>query len=100
MQSDRIKSSFASLQVGAGHSDGTLTLTADYLQFEPFNQHYGLSVQQLHLTDIVKVEPCWGKGAGFIPLTSEAMQIHLKDGTQYQFILTNPDQWIAALSLR
>lgn len=98
MPSDRVKSSFASIQLGAGHSDGTLTLTADYLQFEPFNQQYGLSGQQLSRADIVKAEPCWGKGAGFIPLTSEAIQISLKDGTQHQFIVTKADEWIAVLS--
>jgi hypothetical protein len=87
----------ATLQQGAAHCDGYLSLSATELHFVPFNQAYGLGPYHLQRHEISKVEPCRGTGAGFIPLVSEAMSITMADSRQYQFILAQPERWIALL---
>jgi hypothetical protein len=87
----------ATAQHGAAHCDGYLSLSAVELHFEPFNQAYGLGPYHIKRNEISKVEKTTGKGGGFIPLVSEAIRITMADSHEYQFILAEPDNWLALL---
>ena len=91
------KKVLATAQQGAAHCDGYLSLSATELHFAPFNQAYGLGPYHLKRNEISKVEACIGKGGGFIPLVAEAISITMADSRQYQFILAEPEQWLALL---
>ncbi|GIU47030.1 hypothetical protein [Shewanella algidipiscicola] len=84
-------------QKGAIHCDGRLSKTRYHLQFEPFDTSSIIGPTLLALVDIVKVDTCWGKGAGILPITPNGIEVSLKDGSQYQFIVGDPQQWIALL---
>lgn len=93
------KKVLATAQQGAAHCDGYLSLSATELHFAPFNQSYGLGPYQIKRNEISKVEASCGKGGGFIPLVSEAISITMADSRQYQFILAEPEQWLALLAV-
>ncbi|MCE9685473.1 hypothetical protein LZP73_04475 [Shewanella sp. AS16] len=94
---DIIKSTLASVQQGGARADGSLQLTATTLDFSAFNKQFGLGPYSIALAAIAEVTKCWGKGGGILPVTSDGIEITLKDGRSYQFILANPDDWIALL---
>lgn len=98
MQENIIKSSVATIQNGVARADGTLCITEKYINFAPYNKELGLGPYELKRREVSKVEKCLGKGGGFLPVTSEAIQITLADGSEYQFILSNPKEWISLLS--
>lgn len=89
------KKVLATAQQGAAHCDGYLSLSPTELHFAPFNQAYGLGPYHLKRSEISKVEACVGKGGGFIPLVSEAIRVTMADSKEYQFILAQPELWIA-----
>lgn len=91
------KKVLATAQQGAAHCDGYLSLSATELHFAPFNQAYGLGPYHIKRNEISKVEASFGKGGGFIPLVSEAISITMADSRQYQFILAEPEHWLALL---
>ncbi|WP_341503191.1 hypothetical protein [Gallaecimonas sp. GXIMD4217] len=91
-------SSHVSVQKGAVRADGKLWLTAGSLHFEPFNKQLGLGPYALARAAIIRAERCWGKGGGVLPLTSEGIEIELDDGSRYQFIVSEPDSWLALLA--
>ncbi|WP_349665938.1 hypothetical protein [Pseudoalteromonas sp. S3776] len=41
---------------------------------------------------------CNGKVAGILPYTHDAIEVVLKDGNKYQFIVSNADEWIKLLT--
>lgn len=87
----------ATAQQGVGHSDGKLTLDAQTLTFAPFNQAFGLGPYQLLRADIVNIALCTGKGGGFIPLATTGIAVTTADNKTYQFLLAEPEQWLALL---
>lgn len=97
MAEANIQSSIVAAQKGVVRCDGRLTKTRHYLQFEPFNRSATIGPYLLPLIDIVNVDTCWGKGAGILPITPDGIEITLKDGSQYQFIVGEPQLWIARL---
>ncbi|MDR5867479.1 PH domain-containing protein [Halomonas koreensis] len=98
MQENFIKSSVATIQNGVARADGKLYVTETNIYFEPYNKKLGLGPYELERNEISKVEKCLGKGGGIFPVTSDAIQITLLDGSEYQFILANPKEWINLLS--
>ena len=92
-----VKKTLATVQLGVAHCDGYLCLSATELHFSPFNQAYGLGPYQIKRNEISKVETTTGKGGGFIPLVSEAIRITMADSSEYQFILAQPNDWLALL---
>ncbi|OZG72658.1 hypothetical protein BTA51_14100 [Hahella sp. CCB-MM4] len=97
MESNRLKESTATIQNGVARADGKLCVTESHIHFEPYNKEFGLGPYELERKTVSKVEKCWGKGGGILPITSEAIKITLIDGTEYQFILANPEEWISLL---
>lgn len=93
-----IKSSIATIQAGVARADGKLSLTDSEVTFVPFNQQFGLGPYRFSSSDIVSVEKCFGKGGGIIPVTTDAIRITLSNEKVYEFIVTEPTQWIAALT--
>ncbi|MCL2920235.1 hypothetical protein [Shewanella litorisediminis] len=91
------KSATAAVQRGVARADGKLSLADSTLTFTPYNSQFGLGPYQLAVTDIARVEKCLGKGGGLLPVTRDALRITLSGGDSYEFILANPDDWIAAL---
>ncbi|GGP74791.1 hypothetical protein [Shewanella ulleungensis] len=98
MSSEIIKSSFTAVQIGVARSDGKLHLTQSTIIFEPFNKAQGLGPYTLIRDDIDSVTRCMGKGGGIMPVTADAIRITLKSKQVYEFIIAEPNQWIAALS--
>jgi hypothetical protein len=96
-QETLIKSSFASVQIGAVRSDGKLWLTSTALHFDAFNRQFGFGPYEIALSAISQVEKCWGKGAGMMPMTCDGIEITHKDGRVFQFIVANPDEWLGLL---
>ncbi|MGP9147106.1 hypothetical protein [Vibrio parahaemolyticus] len=88
-----IKSSTATIQVGATKADGKLELTESDLIFIPYNEKLGFGPYQLKRQDIAAVAKCLGKGGGVI----DAFRIKLANNTCYEFIVAKPEQWIDAL---
>ena len=87
----------ATAQQGVGHSDGKLSLDARTLTFAPFNQAFGLGPYQILRAEIVNIALCTGKGGGFIPLATTGIAVTTTDNKIYQFLLAEPEQWLALL---
>jgi len=98
VQENPIKSAVATSQNGVARADGKLIVTKKLIRFSPYNKALGLGPYEFERSDIAKVEQCWGKGGGILPVTSDAIKITLVDGCVYQFILANPQEWISLLS--
>ncbi len=96
MSGEIVKSSIATLQVGAARADGKLTLTNSEVIFEPYNQKLGLGPYTLKRDEIISVQKCIGKGAGIMPVTSEAIRITYSEKRAFEFIIAEPNQWIEA----
>ncbi len=98
MQETIIKSSVTTIQNGVARADGKLYVTENSINFDPYNKKLGLGPYELKRRDVSKVGKCLGKGGGIVPVTSDAIQITLVDGSEYQFILSNPKEWLSLLS--
>lgn len=98
MQEDTVKSTIATIQNGVAKGDGKLWVTENAVNFESFNKGAGLGSYKIERKLISKVDKCLGKGAGIIPLTSDAIEISLQDGSTHQFIVSNPSEWISLLN--
>ena len=98
MQENIIKSSVTTIQNGVARADGKLYVTENNINFAPYNKELGLGPYELKRREVSKVEKCLGKGGGIFPVTSDAIQITLVDGSEYQFILSNPKEWLSLLS--
>lgn len=93
----QLRSVVATAQQGVGHSDGKLTLDSRTLTFEPFSQAFALGPYYISRTDIVKTDLCHGKGGGFIPLATQGIVVTTADSKSYQFLLAEPETWLALL---
>lgn len=98
MHAITIKSSIATIQQGTIKADGRFWLTNTDIHFAPFNTQFGLGPYMFARREIVKVSKCTGKVAGILPYTRDAIEIVLKDGNKYQFIVSNADEWIKLLT--
>jgi len=94
MHAITIKSTIATIQQGAIKADGKFWLTNTDIHFAPLNAQFGLGPYMFARCEIVKVSKCSGKVAGILPYTHDAIEIVLKDGNKYQFIVSNPIEWI------
>ncbi|QSX32306.1 hypothetical protein JYB87_11020 [Shewanella avicenniae] len=94
---DVIQTARATIQRGAAHADGQLTLTATELCFAPYNQQFGLGPYRIARNTIDRIEASSAKAAGILPISTDAIRIRLQDGQVYELILANTAQWINAL---
>ncbi|WP_194866566.1 hypothetical protein [Pseudoalteromonas sp. PPB1] len=65
--------SLATIQNGVARSDGKLSATKDVLIFEPLNKKFGLGPYYIERSAISKIERCYGKGVGILPVTTDAI---------------------------
>ena len=93
-----VKSTYATIQKGAFRADGKLWIADEQLHFSPFNKDLGYGPYHIPLADIKGVSEAWGKGAGIIPVTSNAIKVDLVDGKDLSFILSSPKDWVKQLS--
>ncbi|MFC3033948.1 hypothetical protein ACFOEE_15625 [Pseudoalteromonas fenneropenaei] len=98
MATTDLYSSTATIQIGAAKADGKLSLTTTYLQFEPFNKQLPLGPYQFARSNIINAEKCLGKGAGFLPLTTDAFRVTFQDGKTIEFIVADAQSWLKQLS--
>lgn len=98
MQQNTVKSSTATIQNGVTRADGQLSVSLYDISFEPFNEKLGLGPYKVDRSNIAKVEKCVGKGAGFLPITSDAIRITCTNNETYEFIISNPEEWVDLLS--
>ncbi|ENN96992.1 MULTISPECIES: hypothetical protein [Pseudoalteromonas] len=98
MQAITIKSTTATIQKGTIKADGKFWLTNTDIHFAPFNAQFGLGPYTFSRREIVKVSKCTGKVAGILPYTHDAIEVVLKDDNNYQFIVSNADEWIKLLT--
>lgn len=66
--------------------------------FFTFNEKLGLGPYKFERSSIAKAEKCVGKGAGILPITSDAIRITCTNNETYEFIISNPDEWVNLLS--
>ncbi|GAA3555125.1 hypothetical protein [Marinobacter xestospongiae] len=97
MDDGYIKSATATVQNGVAKADGKFSVTTSSIHFEPYNKEFGLGPYKLDRNAVVEVKKCWGKGGGILPVTSDGIELTLEDGSAYQFIVANPDDWLALL---
>ncbi|MEC4088525.1 hypothetical protein [Pseudoalteromonas rubra] len=90
--------SIATIQNGVARSDGKLSATKDVLIFEPLNKKFGLGPYYIERSAISKIEMYYGKGAGVLPVTTEAIRVTLINGHSYEFIIANAKEWQAHLN--
>ncbi|GGP88201.1 hypothetical protein [Shewanella ulleungensis] len=93
-----IKSVTATLQAGVAKSDGKLTLTTSHINFEPYNKQLGLGPYTFELSHIIKVKKSMAKGAGILPLSTDAIELTFTDNQIKTFILANADEWMRLLT--
>lgn len=98
MQQDTLKSSTATIQNGVTRADGQFSVSQYGICFKPFNEKLGLGPYNVERASIAKVEKCVGKGAGILPITSDAIRITCTNNETYEFIISNPDEWVNLLS--
>ncbi len=98
MHAKTIKSTIATIQQGAIKADGRFWLTNTDIHFAPFNSQFGLGPYIFARREIAKVSKCNGKIAGILSYTRDAIEIVLKDGNKYQFIVSNPIEWIKLIN--
>ncbi|MDF0534186.1 hypothetical protein KDN34_15245 [Shewanella yunxiaonensis] len=96
-QDSLIKSTPATVQLGVAKADGRLVLEHQRLTFEPFNRQLGMGPYQIALSSIVSAKKCRGTAAGVFPISCDALELQLQDGSVYQFIVANPQEWIREL---
>jgi hypothetical protein len=53
---------------------------------------------EIALTDIEKVEKCWGTGGGILPVTADAIKIELNNHKSYKFMVADSEAWIELLT--
>ena len=98
MQDATLKSITATVQNGVAKADGKFWITETNIHFSPYNKGYGLGPLKIERSSISKVEKCSGKGAGILPITSDAIKVSLLDGSTFQFIVSNPNELVVFLS--
>ncbi|MBB1419175.1 hypothetical protein H5200_17725 [Pseudoalteromonas sp. SG43-7] len=98
MNAITIKSTTATIQQGAIKADGRFWLTNTDIHFAPFNAQFGLGPYTFSRREIVKVSKCTGKVVGILPYTHDAIEIVLKDDAKYQFIVSNPIEWVKLIN--
>ncbi len=98
MQDTTLKSITATVQNGVAKADGKFWITETDVHFAPYNKDFGPGPLKIERSSISRVEKCSGKGAGILPITSDAIEVSLHDGSTYQFIVSNPDELIVLLS--
>jgi hypothetical protein len=91
-------SGVATFQQGVAKSDGRLTISIDSVSFAPFNEQTNLGVVEFAISEIANVARSKGTGAGILPISSDAIKVTLDNGKEYEFIVSEPQQWIDALS--
>ncbi|MFY8350761.1 hypothetical protein AAEU29_09535 [Pseudoalteromonas sp. SSM20] len=98
MQHHSEKSSTATIQNGVTRADGQFSVSQYDICFKPFNEKLGLGPYKFERSSIAKVEKCVGKGAGILPISSDAIRITCTNNETYEFIISNPDEWVNLLS--
>ena len=98
MQDATLRSMTATVQNGVAKADGKFWITETDIHFAPYNKDYGLGPLKIERSSISKVEKCLGKGAGILPITSDAIEVSLLDGRTFQFIVSNPNELVVLLS--
>ncbi|OFC71457.1 hypothetical protein [Alteromonas confluentis] len=97
MQDATLKSTTATVQNGVAKADGKFWITETEIHFSPYNKDFGLGPLKIERSSISKVEKCSGKGAGILPITTDAIEVSLLDGSSFQFIVSNPNELIVLL---
>ncbi|ALO41736.1 hypothetical protein [Pseudoalteromonas phenolica] len=90
--------SHATIQIGAMRSDGQLSLNEQGLSFKPASKSLSLGVLKIALSEVSQVELCLAKGAGFMPISEQAMRVTLNTGKQYEFVLAEQESWVIAIN--
>ncbi|TKB50516.1 hypothetical protein FCL40_05030 [Ferrimonas sediminicola] len=98
MSDKMIKSSIATVQQGVAKADGRLWLSEQQIGFEPFNHQFGLGPYRFARSEVAESETCLGKGAGVLPITTDAIRLTLADGRVFEFLVAHPREWLEALA--
>jgi hypothetical protein len=88
----------ATIQIGAMRSDGQLSLNEQGLSFKPASKSISLGALKIALSEVSQVEQCLAKGAGFLPISEQAMRVTLNTGKQYKFVLAEQESWVSAIN--
>lgn len=89
----------ATLQVGVASSDGRLSVTQDYLIFEPLNKLVGFGPYHLARKDICRVRRNMLRKLSINNQVHAALEVLLTSGETYQFIVADTERWLRLLAV-
>ena len=87
-----IKSGSANLQKGIETVGGKIYLTNERIIFESHNFNIQSGKNEINLTEITRIEYCWTKFLGFIPIIPNSLSIITNKG-KYNFVIAGRSAW-------
>lgn len=91
-----IRHGWANLQRGWEAVGGHLTLTSQRLHFSPHRFNVRTEPAEIHVSAIQRVEPCWTRFLGLVPLAPNGLAVRTRDEV-YRFALYRRSAWIDAI---
>ncbi|MEQ1506627.1 MAG: GRAM domain-containing protein [Myxococcota bacterium] len=87
----------ANLQRGIESVGGRLTLTTARLVFESHALNVQTGTTVIPLSEIARIEPCWTKFLGLIPLAPNGLAVTTAAGVEHRFVLFGRAAWLTAI---
>ncbi len=95
-----LKEGPANLQRGVETVGGKLYLTDHRLIFES----HALNIQRgetvVRIASILTIARCWTKFLKIIPLLPNSIEVTVKEGERFRFVLFGRDAWVNAITAR
>jgi len=95
-QEELIHEDQANLKIGIGRG-GHLRLTTSKLIFTPHSLNDTSEITEIPLSDISRLEECWTKLLGIIPIVPNILNIHTHAGEEFKFQVLKRSMWITLL---
>ncbi|MBN2146545.1 MAG: hypothetical protein JW726_04115 [Anaerolineales bacterium] len=92
-----IKEGPANLQKNIETVGGKLYLTNFRLIFEAHSINIQGGITEIAVADIDRLDKAWTKFLGLIPLFPNSLEVRIKGGQAYRFVLFGRDEWAAAI---
>lgn len=92
-----VREGVANLQRGIEAVGGRLTLTSLRLVFESHGFNVQTGTTEIALAEISKVEPCWTRFLGVVPLAPNGLAVTLTSGAEHRFVVFGRTEWRSAI---
>jgi hypothetical protein len=87
----------ANLQKNVETVGGWLFLTTSRLVFEAHSLNFQGGITEIDLADVSRVEKCWTKFLGLLPLLPNSLAVQTRAGNDFRFVLYSRDTWAVAI---